>query len=53
MICPEGNDKNFYDQYFDSYILRKNHLVSYFIPNQLKKEFYEEAILLDEEVNED
>lgn len=47
IVCPQGTNMNFFDQYFDFYTEKKNQYAQYCMPSQLKKSFYDEAIILN------
>lgn len=50
---PKNTEQlNFYDQYFDYYIEMRSWTTFFFVPNQLKKEFYDESTLLKSEQKE-
>ena len=55
MICPdlagpeEEKELNFFDKYFDYFLERRSWTSLLFVPNQLKKEFYDQTINLKSE----
>ena len=46
---PDKEQLNFFDQYFDYYIEMRNWSTFFFVPNQLKQEFYDNGTFLRDE----